>query len=112
MLRQVSDITLAGGDLLEGTAPELVRAWGEASDAAREAGGRRGLQITWQLVYPRGGRQSPGDSAGDEIGAAVLDAISSFVERQRAAWANKNSGACGHAHDNQQLRHVSMCTIR
>ena len=112
MLRQVSDITLAGGDLLEGTAPELVRAWGEASDAAREAGGRRGLQITWRLVYSRGGRQSPADSAGDEIAAAVLDAISSFVERQRAAWANKNSGACGHAHDNQHLRHGAMCTVR
>lgn len=89
----MSDITLAGGDLLEGTAPELLRVWRDATAAAQAGGGRRGLEITWRLVYPRGHAHAAGGGKEDAVGAAVLDAISSFMDRQRAAQANKSAGA-------------------
>lgn len=89
----MSDILLDGGELLEGAATDFLRVWRLASDMARENGGRRGLQMSWRLVYPRGHRHMQGSSTDDAVGSAILDAIANYVERHKGIWMQQSNGA-------------------
>lgn len=88
----MSDILLNGRELLEGTAADFLRVWRQASDVARENGGRRGLQMSWRLVYPRGHRHMQGTSTDDAVGSAILDAITSYVDRHKGIWMQQGKG--------------------
>ena len=94
----MSDILLSGGELLEGSATDFLSVWRNASDVAREKGGRRGLQMSWRLVYPRGHRHMQGSSTEGAVGSAILDAITNYVERHKMIWAQRSDGMAPNSH--------------
>ena len=56
------------------------------------AGGRRGLHISWRLIYPRGHKRWRAAGAEDPVATAVEDAMQNFIERHKIVWVKSGDG--------------------